>query len=279
MIKLKDILLEGRRSMPISMDEAIEIALARCTEWKTYYTDIYRGIASSKPFHVVHPAEHKRRSIQTENYYTLIIDNDPQWSAFPKRSKSIICSTSYTSAKGYSGGGTPYKIIPFDGSQWGICPDSDIWISFMQNYKSWMYFGNDTDAEGINEILNISYEVVNEKKLDDVSYQKFKRQLSSVQYIDINELDAKIKLMNSADKAFLFDKTILSFAEEFNSSNSTLYEFVINHVYAPNKFELQSYPIRVDENKEIWSDTPALMISADHFDEFYDELKVAREIG
>lgn len=53
----------------------------------------------------------ERRSQNTSNQYTLILDNNPYMKDYPKRKKSLICTTSETTAGGF---GQVYAVIPFD---------------------------------------------------------------------------------------------------------------------------------------------------------------------
>jgi hypothetical protein len=62
-------------------------------------------------------------SLNTANYYTLIINNDPSWSAFPKR--NVIASTEPRNP--YPG---TYVLLPYDGTKIGVCLSYDIWMSF-----------------------------------------------------------------------------------------------------------------------------------------------------
>lgn len=68
-----------------------------------------------------------RVSANTFNYMTLLMDNLPSWKGWPKRSKSIVCSTYSWNALNY---GKIYTIIPFDDAEIGICSDDDVWNSF-----------------------------------------------------------------------------------------------------------------------------------------------------
>jgi len=70
----------------------------------------------------------------TTNHYTVIMDNIPSRHDFPKRSKSIICTTDPLEAGNY--GSKPVQIIPFDSAKVGIANTNDIWntpISFLPN--------------------------------------------------------------------------------------------------------------------------------------------------
>lgn len=71
--------------------------------------------------------EGNRISASNPNYYTLWIDNAPAWKDYPKRTKSLICSTSESTAENY---GWLCLVIPADTCKIGICPTLDIWSSF-----------------------------------------------------------------------------------------------------------------------------------------------------
>lgn len=80
------------------------------------------------------PSEHERNSVDTDNYYNLLMDNLPSWSEYPKRSKSIIGSLDRGTAEGY---GTLYRVIPiFENSKVAVAPKFDIWWSFDKAFRS-----------------------------------------------------------------------------------------------------------------------------------------------
>lgn len=121
---------EGR-SVPIPIDEGVRLIKKECKNaYQAYHQGhmMYRGVnTSSADMLLVKPSQFTRVSANTMNLYTLIIDNSPLWYDYPKRSKSIICSTSDTSAGGY---GELYIVFPKDGYRIGVCPDFDMWASF-----------------------------------------------------------------------------------------------------------------------------------------------------
>jgi hypothetical protein len=79
---------------------------------------------------IIEPSKHERVSANTSNVYTLLIDNLRSWSEYPKRSRSIICSTSAFNAAGYGVHNPPHQVFPEDGAKIGVAPRSDIWNSF-----------------------------------------------------------------------------------------------------------------------------------------------------
>lgn len=88
---------------------------------------IYRGMKDTGAYVLGTGNEISRRSANTENYYTLIVDTDPAWSNYPKRSKSFICSTSLNRSLGY---GSLYVVIPLEHQSIGVCSEIDFWESF-----------------------------------------------------------------------------------------------------------------------------------------------------
>ena len=89
---------------------------------------IYRGKnAQSEGVLYVEPAKFKRRSANTDNYYTEIVDNSDRWQMYPKRSESLICSNDLSTSRGY---GTAYVVLPKADPVIGVCPGGDFWFSF-----------------------------------------------------------------------------------------------------------------------------------------------------
>lgn len=70
-----------------------------------------------------------RRSKNTRNFYTLLIDNSPAFKVWPKRSKSFIVSTSRTMAMNYMMGpaGITFLVLPINGTKIAVVNDFDIW--------------------------------------------------------------------------------------------------------------------------------------------------------
>ncbi len=98
---------------------------------------IFRGFKSSAPIiGMIDTNKMNRVSANTHNYYTLWMDNDPKWAEYPKRSKSIICSTSRGTAHGF---GNPMFIIPADKCKIGVCSAHDLWDSFGEVSKNLNY--------------------------------------------------------------------------------------------------------------------------------------------
>lgn len=100
---------------------------------------LYKGIDESlclDDFISIAPESFQRPS-KTQNKfgnaYNLLIDNLGNWSEYPKRSNSVILTSSATTARKF---GTCYSVFPMPNSKIAICPDTDIWYSFRKSlYK------------------------------------------------------------------------------------------------------------------------------------------------
>ena len=90
-------------------------------EFNTKEPFIYKGLSGGfnlDNFILTDPKKYNRTSQNSYNYYTTIMSNVSEWSEYPKRSESLICSTAYDDASGY---GSTFIVIPKDGSKWGVC--------------------------------------------------------------------------------------------------------------------------------------------------------------
>ncbi len=122
----------------LSMEEAIKLLKTKCKNnlWMVEEnTPLYRGDYPSQAgmpdfdrtrpnVYVVDTASAERKSTNTENFYTEIFDTHPKMKAFPKRSRSFICSTYRQTAVGY---GTLFAIIPFDDAKVAFVGAGDMW--------------------------------------------------------------------------------------------------------------------------------------------------------
>ena len=106
---------------------------------------IWRGMSNSGAALIINPASGKRMSQNTFNYYTELFDHLPSFNGFPKRSRSLICSTSPSTADMF---GYAYAIFPFDGAKIGVCPSYDLWRS-----KVYMPLIGERSMSNFNDVL------------------------------------------------------------------------------------------------------------------------------
>jgi len=207
-------------------------------------TIIYRGIPKKdEDFLSINPKQgNPRRSANTSNYYTLIIDNDPAWKEYPKRSQSIICSTGNDSATSY---GTVYMVFPYDGAKIGVTPADDFWSGFA-NSKIYLMSNFNRSLQKLFKYLNISF--------DDDSWQDIQSAFK--------ELDEEI----DGDDDYYYDILSLSKASE-----SWLKEYIsffnmekfIRYKLNPkrNGFKLVHAGDQINcRDCEVWTDSQSILV-------------------
>lgn len=119
------------RTLPVEQSRNLVLFLRDTTPIAYAASPIYRGRQSNKEktkLLYAEPAKEPRRSANTSNYYTVLIDSIlPSWKNFPNRSKSFICSTRFNTAHQY---GDVYRMYPVGDPIIALCPSEDIWDSF-----------------------------------------------------------------------------------------------------------------------------------------------------
>jgi hypothetical protein len=71
---------------------------------------------------IVDPSKGERTSRDSNNMYQLAMDRSAALKDYPSRSKALICSTSAYDARHY---GTPYVIVPVDGTKIAVSQSED----------------------------------------------------------------------------------------------------------------------------------------------------------
>jgi hypothetical protein len=223
------------RGKPLTKDQAYEIIESKCK--KTYKAaldgyKIWRVTSSEKgDYTFVDTKDTKpRMSLNTANYYTLIINNDPSWSAFPKR--NVIASTEPRNP--YPG---TYVLLPYDGTKIGVCLSYDIWMSF----HTIPAFDVAEFNRNINGLLRIGSGLGGMAKIDS------------------------IKLLKAAtakfDKGFDQRKVHWSKILEFYKGN--LYNTLVEWFHPrANKFKLMSAGDKLPKGREVWFDGPSVWIDS-----------------
>lgn len=259
-MRFEKFLLEGSnyegssgRVKSLSEDEFIKLLTTKCKHSidamsKGQY--IYRGDKNQGIFFEGNGTLNTRLSRNTSNYYTLWMDNHPQWSQYPKRSKSFIC----TNDKGYARGfGNDMKIvIPFDGVDIGVCSRHDLWSSFLMVMKDGLSYSMDD----FNDTVEIFISTV----LGDSGYQSYDGSWSEykkvIEKVDKDyDIDHIIRVTEYKDSIGDLGKLV----KKYGSFMKTLEELMSPKL---NNFSLIKNPnyLPTDE-REIWMEGPILMVS------------------
>ncbi len=171
-MRFKQFLLSEQGQAPTETDPS-EV-LAWCEQHCSKYLQraaefpIYRGMNLPNDINtsIYNTNSFTRKSANTYNYYTLLFDNHPSWKDYPKRSKSMICTTEYSTADGY---GNVFIVIPSDKAKIGVCPANDLWNSFDH------FLNNFSDDAGDMDEFNVIIHLLAKRGLnkdlgDDITY-------------------------------------------------------------------------------------------------------------
>jgi hypothetical protein len=251
-MRLNTYIAEGR-SQQIPKEDAIELLKTKHSDAYKSKFPIYRGIkGSSLPFLYTNPdAGEPRQSANTYNYYTLIMDNTPAWKNYPKRSRSLICTTDIDYSTVY--GSLPYIVYPENGAKIGVCPTDDIWGSFSEfNGRVSMTLDDMNDC--IRQILDV-YDL--HPKI--VTYGSLIR---NFEFIDDEKHTNKVKQSSYYKHPSRFEDVYVAYLE----SNKTFLKFMEEDVLDPkrNKFNVVKSGDDLPLGREVWVGGPCVLVRNDY---------------
>jgi hypothetical protein len=239
-MKIRQYLLyEAGRSVVISEKEMKSLLKTDFNQIATVYENskyrIYRGVWSMKNYLYIDPAKNKERESQnTFNYYTWIINNHPVWKNYPRR--EVICTSNIDTAIKY--GHNVYVVYPQNGAKIGICPESDIWISFGNTIPY--------DLNQFNERLCDFFIKKQPKTLEG-----FKKALSKIETQENDVSPYNI---------------ILNYIKAAKEKMMSLWDYLAEELISPDKNDFKV--LKVSKNldlssyndNEIWTDSPCLLL-------------------
>lgn len=232
----------------LTEDEALNIIKTKCSDYFDYSLGHDRlilrySIMGDLKFIYTNPSEYDRKSKNTFNYYTLIINNDPTWKDFPKR-KLIAQHTTTENIDTYDTR-TIYVIIPFNGIKWGVCTEHDMWYSIK----------GVEDLSQVNRDLNDIADYL-EIEIRDDNLKDFKE--------DLKKIDLELKDANDIYDFDDFGAYVYNFKDSGN-----IYDYYIN-LLKPERNNIkvltsrQIYELPVGD-REVWTDGECLMIQLDKY--------------
>lgn len=290
MIRLKSLLLENSGiSKELSRSDAIKVYRKQCDEHDTINRQIWRGTSASfkSGVGIADPNQHERTSTGKKgNHHTLFLNNLKNWSYYPKRSRSLICSMDRDVASAY---GTPYVVIPFDGASIGIAPKDDIWYSFKTGLKEVFALGEkDANLPMLNKSIDILYYILKGDEVsgymgasgvDDNNFSKMKSQIKEVSN-NIDKIYQSMKNAKEEDKLFGIERHFqiaLNVAEAIKTSSNDFFP-LIKKALDPNlnNFNLKKYKkgFKTPNLKsEVWTGSKSLLVRESDYENFIGELK------
>lgn len=256
-MKFKQYLTEGR-SKTINEDEAKKLLKKHCRKAINAWNEsspIYRGLRSSADYIMIDPKSGKSRpSANTFNYYTLINDNSKGWSRFPKRSKSIICTTNVSYTSGYGKG---YTVFPYDGAMIGVCPSKDYWESFQYSL-----------GQSTWHLHNFNAQLV----------KMFKRVNVPINDFTFNDIKNSFEMFDNV----INDRQIKTFEDEWDWMSGYDGDLMdhIQYILHPNNNSFKVVKIGTDlrcDDCEVWTDSKSIMIEWKYNND--PSAKIIQELG
>ena len=225
MITFKQYLNESR-TKAISVQELMKWADANASSYLKGSHFLYRGAAHSGPELAIGDSttSSPRASANTNNNYTLWMDNHPAFKGWPKRSQSWIATDDVHTASGF---GNILIMIVADNAKIGLVKHDDLWhvpIAGKMQINTW------------NDIMEEVLEVF--KKNNNKTYDALREGLA---YVTASRLEEHILKMDDNDDMSAIEKIILDEMEQVyhlmvDENCDNLYE-LWDKLFAPSLFE------------------------------------------
>lgn len=222
---------------------------------------IFRGSKSILKNGIFNPESGERKSQNTSNYYTKLVDSNPKNSKFPKRSKSFIATTRQRTAEIY-GQGSAMALFPYNGTAIGVVNSADFW-------DTKTHFGAPFEIELI-AAMNGSLKMILQELGWEVSPDNIPELAELISFLKKSD---PTKLCNA-----LMDAELLSF-EEFKKpeNHKKLASKFINDL--PTVYSYKSLgctlttPGKLDnEHSEVWFSGKCIGIHIQEYDQIKEEL-------
>lgn len=112
----------------IPLEDALKLLKSHCGDALKLARPLYRGMSDpsddEEGVYMVHAQGSVRKSANTTNHYTVIMDHFLPHLGYPKRSEAIIFTNAHNTARAF---GSVFAIFPYDGVKIGVCAYGDLW--------------------------------------------------------------------------------------------------------------------------------------------------------
>lgn len=249
-MKFEEFLKESYKEK-ISKDEVLDILRNNNPD-----NILYRGMNNSGDYCLITGEDGHRRSANTHNYYTIIIDHILKGTDYPLRSKSIICSKSWSKAEDFSreSNQSIYVIIPLKGTKVACVNDHDIWdLKFKTR-------GLKDDLITLNDCYKLF-------SISDTNYHDFIDSLTAL----IEDKDNKsAKFSDYRKEQYEFLKSIFNDSKNVEKDVISLYKNITNQFSLHNN--AYENPNESHKFHEYWVGGKCLAIKRDIYNELIKEI-------
>ena len=248
----------------LSLEKCLDLINSKCSKSKSLLPKsvFWRGDrgmqeALSTGFGTLNSIHTTRKSKKFTNYYTEILDHIPSMSKYPKRSKSIIASTSIHYTKLY---GPSIAIIPFDDAKIGVVGREDIWDTEVNLFNT-----------GLRLTINEWNEIFKSFRINDDwnSIVQFANKLKSG---DPETKRAFIRALSKelGPRSRPPEEIYYMVKDDFLN--------ILNKSYSPNEtgfryFTGATYPAATFRNSELWIEGGVVIIKDEMLEELSESLE------
>jgi hypothetical protein len=266
----------------VDLNAAIKIFDTHCSDAKwmmKHDTPFYRGDAeavSALYQHgsaVVDSTLTTRKSQNTSNYYTMIFDNHPDMTEYPKRSKSFISTTDKATAESYSSyhnsDNRPVVMIPFNGTKIGVVNEPDMW-----RVNIFDLFGNFDTGVGIriNKVNYVFGEIKSLRHRPWSDWINFDRELRDGEQ---NSLGEFAKAFNNTDTpAFDWLKEHTDWTDNFLKNVFDAYDPEVLGFNVGTTKSLAG--LNFQSNTEVWIGGKCLVMKLDIWEQLRKQYNAAK---
>lgn len=249
------------------------------------------------------PLKDREAAYAHSNLHNEYINNDSQWSAFPKR--AVIGGSHVDIARRRGSSSGVYLILPVNNTRIGLCPQHDIWASFVSVQK---IMGAQPDMQVLNSFYSnvlfefseaieyiMDFQFHSWMKDSGGSYDSYRDEVSSFDAILDNARDETeeevIEYYDIAESRMSREAHIVRaiLGYEFNIGRLSLsmnrfcksvqkhgLTHTMDKLFSPKNFQVGNIEdVITDENddNEVWFNSSYLMIPYVHLKDFYYKYK------
>jgi len=242
----------------LEVARAVELLNQYCSEsLSLIQRPIWRGIRHDfGTIMKIDPTTGIRKSNNTMNYYTELMDNSPYFAGWPMRSRSLVCSTDTFKAQNY---GAKYAIFPFNGVKIAVCPGSDIFdtqVSLPELMEHSLSFGGGY-ASLVWYLNNLGLPDNYEGMVEATSSPKFKQKLART-----NKRLSVYKMFGFIQNPKLSENFVTMLQKAMAPAN-TGFELVTIEQFASRPTEGKE-----GRSRELWIGGPVIAIKHDLYNRF-----------
>jgi len=212
-----------------------------------------------KPF-IQKPVERVSQSCEeVGNFYTLMIDNDPSFEGFPKRSRSFICHAGLLKGQRGFMAKTSYYVFPENGTRVGICDSDDIW-----------YLKIKVDSGSSPDLKVVMNQFVKFIRLNDPNI--FFKYMTYDDLVNLTIDPEKIE----KERLSTFQKTLLNLLIHYDGKMINVFKRYLSPEILKLKVatlsDLKSNLHGVHE-QEVWFESPSLFVEKELFNEIFPDFE------